>query len=105
MTDMELISAQVSARTVFRPPKLTVLDRLSVDAPGPLPPQTTGSVLSYRAFNSAGANLRQTSANVWPMSDWTPDPKDLAFLASQGATVLICSEIGRARTAHHKTPC
>lgn len=53
MTDMELISAQVSARTVFRPPKLAVLDLLSVEAPAP---QTTGSVLNRRAFNSASAN-------------------------------------------------
>lgn len=34
MTDMALVSAQVSARAVVRPPKLNVLDRLSVEAPG-----------------------------------------------------------------------
>ena len=42
MMDREPVSAQVSARAVFRPPKLTVLDRLSIEAPGHDPPNDRG---------------------------------------------------------------
>ena len=53
MADRELLSAQVSARAVFRLPKLTVLDRISVEPPG--------HYLAKRPWNFS--NAREVIAN------------------------------------------